>query len=287
MQVTPAPDLVLIGHITRDLHPTGATPGGTVTFAAHAATRLGLRVALLTSAGPETDLVAVLPASIACLSIPAKRTTTFENIYHEGAREQFLHALATPLLPEYLPPDWQSAPLVHIAPVAAECSPRFCRVFCQATVLVTPQGWLRQWDTSGKVTPAPLQDADTVLSSTQVLVLSAADVGGDRELIRGWAKQVPFLVETLGPEGALLYQRDQPDQMPQHFPAYPVNEVDPTGAGDVFAIAWLIAYHRTGNPARATEFANCAASFVVEQPGLTGIPTAAQVEARLQRSSSP
>jgi sugar/nucleoside kinase (ribokinase family) len=43
--------------------------------------------------------------------------------------------------------------------------------------------------------------------------------------------------------------------------------VDPTGAGDVFAAAFLVRYHESGNPLEAAAFAACAASCVVEGVG--------------------
>ena len=54
-------------------------------------------------------------------------------------------------------------------------------------------------------------------------------------------------------------------------------EVDPTGAGDVFAAAYLIRYHETGDPYEAAQFANLVASFSVEAPGTEGIPTRDEV----------
>ena len=56
-------------------------------------------------------------------------------------------------------------------------------------------------------------------------------------------------------------------------PAFPVREVDPVGAGDVFAAAYLVAYHESRDPVYAATWASCAASFAVEAPGVAGIPT--------------
>ena len=64
-------------------------------------------------------------------------------------------------------------------------------------------------------------------------------------------------------------------------PAYPINEVDPTGAGDVFAAAFLTHLHKHGNPEQAIDFANCTASFSVEQAGIAGIPTTDMVLQRM------
>ena len=57
--------------------------------------------------------------------------------------------------------------------------------------------------------------------------------------------------------------------------------VDSTGAGDVFALYMLIFYYRTNNINYAVEIANCAASFVVEDFGISSIPDLLSVEKRL------
>ena len=68
----------------------------------------------------------------------------------------------------------------------------------------------------------------------------------------------------------------------ERVPAYQANEVDPTGAGDVFATAFFVRLHETGDAVQAARFANAAASFVVEGPGVSCIPSRAQVEWRLR-----
>lgn len=58
-------------------------------------------------------------------------------------------------------------------------------------------------------------------------------------------------------------------------------EVDPTGAGDVFAAAFLWHLHQqNGDWKTAAEWANCVASFAVEKRGVTGVPKLADVEKR-------
>ena len=57
--------------------------------------------------------------------------------------------------------------------------------------------------------------------------------------------------------------------------------MDFTGAGDVFAASFLVAYHELGDPVRAARFAHAAAAFAIEDEGTRGIPTRAAVTARL------
>ena len=56
--------------------------------------------------------------------------------------------------------------------------------------------------------------------------------------------------------------------------------MDPTGAGDVFAAAYLVRYRETSDALESARFASCAASFCVEAQGTEGIPTRAQMEER-------
>jgi sugar/nucleoside kinase (ribokinase family) len=66
------------------------------------------------------------------------------------------------------------------------------------------------------------------------------------------------------------------------LPAFPATEVDPTGAGDVFAAAFLIAL-REGKPVvAAARWAACAAALSVEAKGVAGIPPRRLLEARIQ-----
>lgn len=85
----------------------------------------------------------------------------------------------------------------------------------------------------------------------------------DPDLIEKWARMVPTLVVTMGREGAKVHG----EGTWHHIAAYPAQEIDPTGAGDVFAAAFLVEYGETGDVIASARFANCAASFVIEGQG--------------------
>ena len=57
--------------------------------------------------------------------------------------------------------------------------------------------------------------------------------------------------------------------------------VELTGAGDVFAAAFLVRLHETGDPWQATRFAACAASFIVEGEAFDAAPSRARIDKRL------
>jgi 1D-myo-inositol 3-kinase len=204
-------------------------------------------------------------------------STTFENFYLDGHREQYVRAVATPLVPEQLPAAWLQAPVVHLGPIAQEVDIRFLEAFDEALVGVTPQGWLRAWDADGRVRAVRFAHEEQLLQRADAIILSLEDLGGDRGWLERLASVAPLLVETRGREGAVIFQRG----LDTHVPAFWAQEVDPTGAGDVFAAAFLLRYRECRDPVDAARFANCVASFVVEAPGATNLPTRPQVSRRL------
>ena len=51
----------------------------------------------------------------------------------------------------------------------------------------------------------------------------------------------------------------------------------------LFAVAFLVHYHRDGDPWEAAAAAACAAALSVERPGLEGIPDGARLATALAR----
>jgi len=275
------PDFLVIGHITKDLLADGRfTIGGTVTYSSLTACNLGRETGIVTRADPALDLSRFAACGIAVHRLPSPVTTTFENIYLDGTRYQYIRAVAAPIVPADVPAAWRAAPIVHLGPLAQELSRDMLVLFDQALIGVTPQGWMRRWDGTGLVRPVPWAEVEEVLARADVLVFSEHDVAGDVATIHRYAGLARIMVVTQGHRGCTVYVRGQ---RPRHFPAFPAHEVDPTGAGDVFAAAFLIKLRHTGDPYQAARYANCVASFVVETPGATGLPTPEQVAARMAR----
>ena len=95
---TTSPDVLLIGNVTRDLiDPADFQTyrlGGTVTFAAAVAERLGRQPTVITYAAPDTDFSA-LPPSTALHLLPSTTTTNFRQHLHlTRAHPVLLHARA-------------------------------------------------------------------------------------------------------------------------------------------------------------------------------------------------
>ncbi len=267
-------EFLAIGHVTLDKRDGTYTPGGTVTFAAHTAQRLGYSVAVLTRAAADYPFDEALPGvEVHCLPSPV--TTTFRNIYTPQGRIQYVDAVADPIPADALPAGWAKAPIVLLGAVAAEVDPAFARQFADALLGVVPQGWGRRWDEEGRVLPRPWEAADLIRPYTNPLVFSEEDFGGDPDVHRRLIHTFPLVVVTLSERGCVVYQNGVPTPVPPR----PANEVDPTGAGDVFTATMLIRLYETGDPLTAAYFANVVASFAVEDVGVKGIPTREQVMA--------
>ncbi len=264
---------LIIGHITKDLLPDGGfTVGGTVTFAGRTALALGNRVAVVTSAAPDFDVDTVL-AGCELVRVPTETTTTFKNVYTPAGREQFLYATAAPLRPDAVPQRWRQPDIIHLAPLAGECDYALADAFPGALVVATPQGWMRAWDHTGRVRVSDWPDADKLLPRLDAAVISLADVNGDQATLERMVRLTPVLVVTLGSEGCLVYIKGRE----QHVPVTPRDEVDPTGAGDIFAAAFFMRLRQSKDPVAAAHFANDIASWSVERAGWASTPTPKEI----------
>jgi sugar/nucleoside kinase (ribokinase family) len=261
-------DYLVIGHVCEDLTPEGPALGGTAAFAAVAAQALGLRVGVVTSA---PDCIAALLGplgSTALVRVPAEQATRFTNIYGAQGRGQILSGRAAPLELCHVPTEWRSAPIVHLAPVADELGCVLVDAFPLSLVGATPQGWLRSFDERGRVSVRRWPEAPRVLGRARAVVLSIEDLGNSEQLAQSYAALARLLVVTRGARGCTLYAAGRRLQI-----AAPARtEVDPTGAGDVFAAAWFARLHRGDDPEAAARFATELAADFVTRPRFEGLP---------------
>ncbi len=264
-------DYLVIGHITQDLTPEGPQMGGTASYSALTARMLGLRVGVITSWGEEMPLGPMRDVSI--VNLPSDHSTTFENIYTAEGRLQVIHHQAHHLGHESIPPAWGKTPVVHLGPVAQEVDPELATFFPNSLVGVTPQGWMRSWDGEGRIFPTTWEGLSQVMKSVGVAILSIEDVDSREDLIQEMAGYCPIVVVTEGYFGARVYWHGDA----RRFSAPKVVEVDPTGAGDIFATAFLFQMQKTRDPWEASRFANLLAAQSVTRSGLSSIPTADEV----------
>lgn len=274
-------DYLAIGHIAADLQPDGSYRlGGTALFAALAAHGLGLHAAIVTACAADLDLSS-LPEQLLVLRQPSPATTIFENRYTPHGRIQIVYARAADIElgagAEQLPPEWRDAAIVHLAPIIQEIAPDCAELFPSALVGATPQGWLRSILPSGTVQVQPADLLRLPWSATRVAVLSEEDVLFDEALIEQLAERLPLLAFTRAERGATIFIEGRAHDVP----AYAAEVVDPTGAGDVFAAAFLAELRRSGDALAAARWANAAASCAIEGPGISALPTAERARQRM------
>lgn len=280
-------DLLIIGHVTRDLiNPDVQTEyllGGTVSFAAITALRLGRSPTVLTSAADDVDLSA-LPADVKMHVLPSQRTTTFANVYTPQGRIQYSYAQASTIRAEHVPTALRRPGVVLLGPLVGEVEADVAAIFHEETlVAAVPQGWMRRWDETGRVYSKPWENESLILPHLDVLVLSQEDIDYDLNRLQAAFEQVPLVVLTEYRNGSTIYRRQSNGSMEQiKIAPRPAQEVDPTGAGDIFATAFLLRLQETGDPVQAARFANVTASFGVEGEGVTGIPNRERVLAYME-----
>jgi sugar/nucleoside kinase (ribokinase family) len=256
-------DYLIIGHITRDVTPDGNLVGGTVSYAGRVGAALGCQTAVLTSCEPNYEGLQAL-ANLTVEVIPAAHTSTFENIYTESGRTQTVHAIANPIEAAHLPADWTNPAVVHLGPLTNEVDPAIIHQFPNSIIGMTPQGWMRRWTEDGHIYAREWPEAEQYLPLANVVILSEEDLLND-EMLPRYRQAAKLLVLTENVRGCTVFSGDDIRQIP----APNVPEVEPTGAGDIFAAAFLTRYWQNGrNPWQAAEFANIIAAHSVSQVGL-------------------
>jgi hypothetical protein len=268
-------DYLLIGHVTQDLTADGFALGGTVSYAGLTALAFGKKVGIVTAC--TRDLALPELEGIPVLRKTSLKNTTFENLYLPGGRVQHIRAVAETITLADIPSVWLNSPIVHLGPVAAELDPALAQAFPHSLVGITPQGWLRGWNESGLVSFIDWPGATSVLKHANIVVLSIEDIRGNEDVIQEYVAEVPVLVVTEGSRGARVYWNGDV----RHFRPPLEQEIDPVGAGDIFASSFFIRYASTHDPWESARVATKIAARSVTRRSLAGVPTPAEVQSCL------
>lgn len=276
-------DYVAVGHFTHDVTPHGPIIGGAASYSSITVRNLGFRARVVTAVGRDFRKDNPL---LNCIDVNYRisdSTTTFNNIYTDsGRRQQYLLGVADKIYAEHIPPEWRAAQIAYLCPVADEVDASVVRCFPNALIGATPQGWMRRWNADGKVYPKKWKSAAEILPHVDVLVLSEEDIAAFPEELERFIELTKIVILTKGKKGATLYTDGK---IIESF-AYSADEMDPTGAGDVFAAAFLVKYRETQDILQTLDFAHCVASFAVEAEGTRGIPTMERVMQRYNDCAS-
>jgi len=266
---------MVVGHIAVDRIITEGGSrvqlGGPPTYAAATARLLGLGIDAVTKIGG--DLPWEFRAKLGMLGLKpivaeGCETTRFILDYRGGRRRLSVEAVCESIRPDEVGD--ASGDAVMLTPIIGEVPRETALRLRGADILaLDPQGYLRALNPDGSMVLRPWLDLE-LLSAIDVYKSTLREL----RLITGVEKPLSALrrlhvigieeaIATLGDEGAILSLGDEA----YWIPAYRVEAVDPTGAGDVYLAAYLIERLRGGEPTWCGAFASATASLIVETAG--------------------
>jgi hypothetical protein len=224
--------------------------------------------------GVETALVTVAPSASPLLE-PLRRLphlsldvgnsdqmTTFGVRYSGSHRQLTVRGVARRLTIDDIPPGWRTASAVYLGPVLGECERGLVESLAGASVIVGLQGWLRRVGENGLVEPTITREIADPPRGISAVILSEVDHPEAEAIAASLGARGIVVALTRGVRGATLLWGGERTEIA----AAPARELDPTGAGDVFAVVFGLGLHAGYAPADAAERAALAAARVVEGP---------------------
>jgi hypothetical protein len=225
-----------------------------------------LRMILISVASPYIAKKVLIPLSIL-------------NTYEDVHRKQVLEKRAQNIDPLFLKSKATDYNIVLFAPIANEVDFTLSRLFPSSLKVATIQGALRAWNEDGEVSFTAMNWSN--LKGVDVVVFSEEDINYDRSILRDIQKNVNHFVMTKAEKGCEVYLNGYF----KSFPAFKVEKAkDYTGAGDVFAISYILAFYSSRNISFSARFANAAASLSIENIGLKRLPTFSAIRARMSKA---
>lgn len=219
--------LGVVGSLSLDyVDGSSPRPGGAVYYAAEALQLLGVPARLLAKCAPA-DRVEALPAEW----LPAEVTTAFSFSYDGDLRTMSVERVGDPWTPEDVQGRLDGVEWLHVGGLLRSDFP-------PKTIAALAPGRRLSFDGQALVRPGhtgPLRiDGDVapgILEAAQILTLSEDEAEALDEI------PVPEVVVTLGSRGSILRAGGEEHRIEIE----PVPGVDPTGAGDAFAVAYMAA----------------------------------------------
>jgi len=211
-----------------------------------------------------------------------KSNTSFYNDYTSGARAQKLLGKTSKINFDLN----DKFDVIHINPLFKEVDMQLIEKAKKACKLLSldVQGLVRE-EKDGFVFGKFLENRNEWLRNVDILKVGEEEakfVSEEKDyesICRDFQCLGPKIVAlTLGERGSIVLAKEF-----YHIPAFPTNVIDPTGAGDVYAVAFLISYFETNDVKEAGFFASAAASFVIEDFGPKNIQTKEKVEERCKQ----
>ena len=303
------PDILAIGEPLIELNrPKGADHfvmgcGGDVSNAMVAAARSGASVGLVSSVGDDEFGQALLDlwrregVDATAVRVHASAPTGLYFVSHGPAGHQFSYrragSAASLVGPEHLPRDAiAGARVLHASGISQAISTRAADAVFAALAMAREAGVKIAYDTNLRLKLWPLDRAraviheamsriDIALPGLDDAALLVGTDDPDRIADRYLTLGAGIVALKLGSQGCLIATPEQR----QRLPAWRVEAMDATGAGDTFDGAFLAEYLATDDPFRAGRYANTAAALSTRGYGAVDpMPRRAEVLAALDAS---
>jgi sugar/nucleoside kinase (ribokinase family) len=281
--------ITVLGHITKDVIITEKGEkeaiGGSAIYGALTAQGLGWDVCLVSKIGNDFDLGTLNGISKGHI-IRTDKTTTFRNIYKGQDRTQEILEVAEPIYPRDIPDKIFNSQIIHIGPVMNEIPYETVKYIRKngkdCLISADLQGFVRE--KKGRQVRGKKIKISKLMKYVDVLKISLSDefyyAFENFEQCQKYFKKIgKIALVTKGDQGSYVL-----DSNCYTIPAFPTKTVDSTGAGDMYAIAFIIRYSETKDIEDSAIFASATASFVVEDWGATRIPSREEVDLRLQQN---
>jgi sugar/nucleoside kinase (ribokinase family) len=253
------------------------SPGGSALFVSSAADYLGAKVGIIGNIGEDypSNVLSWLKNHGLKLNLLKKTrgpSTRFRIGYHRGSRRLWLlHAGRS------VESTWMGGRVegLHLGPVFNEISESLVRSLRKKCGFMSLdiQGLVRKVNRSGEV-QVFRRNLNSVLRMCDLVKASIDEAKSqnslrDHQVIldRFLANGPKYAIITLGAKGSLLGIRNSKKFL---IPAFPDKSIkDPTGAGDVYAGAWLTSYLRTKDPIWAASVGSAFGSLASQRTGLS------------------
>lgn len=247
----------------------GSAPGGVANLAV-AASRLGLRTGLAAAFGDDLygDFLYRTLAEQEGIDLSLSRrfddwhspVTVSLAVNRDRAMVTHAHPSPSPDCDLIGDPPPAAAGVVHLG---GPLAPWASKAKAAGTMLFGDVGW----DASDQWEPESLQGLDDLHAflpnSTEAMAYTRTD--DPRSALMALADSVPVVVVTCGGQGSIGLDSASGEE--EWVPSLPVNAVDPTGAGDVFAAAFILGTLRGWPLRHRMSFANLCAGLSVQQVG--------------------
>lgn len=247
----------------------GSAPGGVANMAV-AASRLGLRTGLAAAFGDDLygDFLYRTLAEQEGIDLSLSRryqhwhSPVTVSLAVARDRAMVTHAHPSPEPDDALidDPPQAAAAVVHLG---GEPAPWVAKAKASGTLLFGDVGWdaTEQWSSDSlrglEELHAFVPNCDEAMAYTRT--------DAPREALMALADSVPVVVITCGGQGSIGLDGTTGEE--EWVPSLPVHAVDPTGAGDVFAAAFILGTLRGWPLRHRLGFANLCAGLSVQQMG--------------------